>query len=141
MVLKNYEDRLATWKKLRSQIDNEVDPLQVAIDFWKTIPKISRNLDPYDKTTWPDPWQMIQENAYCEYTATLAVGYTLMLSNCGKDWSYEIQVGLDRSQSKLYYMLIVEDRVVGFEQEKSVHISDIPKNIHIEKTHVLSEQF
>jgi hypothetical protein len=113
----------------------------VAIDFWKTIPKISRNLDPYDKTTWPDPWQMIQENAYCEYTATLAVGYTLMLSNCGKDWSYEIQVGLDRSQSKLYYMLIVEDRVVGFEQEKSVHISDIPKNIHIEKTHVLSEQF
>ena len=141
MVLKNYEDRLATWKKLRSQIDNEVDPLQVAIDFWKTIPKISRNLDPYDKTTWPDPWQMIQENAYCEYTATLAVGYTLMLSNCGKNWSYEIQVGLDRSQSKLYYMLIVEDRVVGFEQEKSVHISDIPKNIHIEKTHVLSEQF
>jgi hypothetical protein len=141
MVLKNYEDRLATWKKLRSQIDNEVDPLQVAIDFWKTIPKISRNLDPYDKTTWPDPWQMIQENAYCEYTATLAVGYTLMLSNCGKNWSYEIQVGLDRSQSKLYYMLIVEDLVVGFEQEKSVHISYIPKNIHIEKTHVLSEQF
>jgi hypothetical protein len=141
MVLKRYEDRLVAWKKLRSQLDKETDPLQTAIDFWETIPKVSRNLDPYDKATWPDPWEMIEENVYCEFTATLAVGYTLMLSECGKDWHYEIQVGLDKTQSKLYYMLIVGDRVVGFEQEKSVHISNIPSNIHIEKTHVLSEQF
>jgi hypothetical protein len=122
MVLKRYEDRLVAWKKLRSQLDKESDPLQTAIDFWETIPKVSRNLDPYDKTTWPDPWEMIEENVYCEFTATLAVGYTLMLSECGKDWHYEIQVGLDKNQSKLYYMLIVGDRVVGFEQEKSVSL-------------------
>lgn len=141
MVLKRFEDRLIAWRGLRDKLTSESDPVQTAIDFWNTIPKSIRNLDPYDSTTWPDPWEMIEENVYCEYTSTLAIGYTLMLTEKFKDWHYEIQVGLDKDQSKLYYMLIAGDRVIGLDQEKSVHITDIPKNIHIEQTHVLSEQF
>jgi hypothetical protein len=64
-----------------------------------------------------------------------------MLTEKFKDWRYEIQVGIDKEQSKLYYILIAGDRVIGLDQEKSVHIKDIPKNIHIQKIHVLSEQY
>ena len=141
MVLKRFEDRLIAWRVLRDKLTSESDPVQTAIDFWNNIPKTIRNLDPYDSTTWPDPWEMIEENVYCEYTSTLAIGYTLMLTEKFKDWHYEIQVGLDKDQSKLYYMLIAGDQVIGLDQDKSVHIKDIPNNIHIEKTHVLSEQF
>jgi|LauGreDrversion4_2_1035121.scaffolds.fasta_scaffold49947_3 hypothetical protein len=141
MVLKRFEDRLIAWRGLREKLTSASDPVQTAIDYWNTIPKSIRNLDPYDSATWPDPWEMIEENVYCEYTSTLAIGYTLMLTEKFKDWHYEIQVGLDKDQSKLYYMLIAGDRVIGLDQEKSVHIKDIPNNIHIEKTHVLSEQF
>jgi hypothetical protein len=64
-----------------------------------------------------------------------------MLTEKYKDWHYEVRVGLDRRESKLYYMLVIDDQVIGFEQDKSVHILDLPDDIHIEKTHVLSEQF
>lgn len=141
MVLKSFEDRLATWKRLRDNLVSHPDPIQTTINFWNELPPAPRNIDPYDPDTWPDPWQLIEENVYCEYTKILGIGYTLMLSEKFQDWHYEIQVGVDRQQSKLYYMLIAGDRVIGFEQEKSVHISSIPKNIHIQKTHVLSEQY
>lgn len=141
MLSKRYEDRLSAWKKLRTQIDIESDPIQTAINFWSPIPESTRNIDPYDSATWPEPWEMIEENSFCEYTKILAIGYTLMLTEKYKDWHYEIRVGLDRKQSKLYYMLLAGEHVVGFEDGKSVHISKLPKNIHIEKTHVLSKQF
>lgn len=141
MVLKRFEDRLATWKGFRDQLPLHTDPIQSTIDYWNTVPTSVRNLDPYDPTTWPDPWQMIEENVYCEYTVILAIGYTLMLTEKFKEWHYEIQVGVDKAQSKLYYILIVEDRVIGLDPDKSMHITDIPKNIHIQKIHVLTEQY
>jgi len=141
MVLKQFEDRLTVWKKLRDTVVSDSDPVQSVIDFWNNMPESSRNIDPYDPATWPDPWQMIEENVYCEYTKVLAIGYTLMLTESFKDWHYEIQVGIDKQQSKLYYMLIAGDLIIGLDQEKSVHIKDLPKDIHIEKIHVLSEQY
>jgi len=141
MLSKTYEDRLIAWRTFRSQLDQEKDPIQSAIDFWTAVPEVTRNIDPYDSKTWPDPWEMIEENSFCEYTKILAIGYTLMLTEKCKDWHYEIQIGLDRHQSKLYYMLLAGEHIIGFEEEKSIHISNLPKNIHIQQTHVLSEQF
>lgn len=141
MVLKSFEDRLSIWKRLRDELVSKSDPIQHVINFWNSIPPSSRNIDPYDQSTWPDPWQMIEENVYCEYTKILAVAYTLMLSESSKDWRYEIHIGIDRDDSKLYYMLIANDKVIGLEKEKSVYIKDVPKSIHIQKIHVLSEQY
>lgn len=141
MVLKSFEDRLGIWKKLRDELISKEDPIQHTINFWNSMPQSPRNLDPYDQSTWPDPWQLIEENVYCEYTKTLAVAYTLMLSRQFQDWRYEIHIGLDRNDSKLYYMLIANDKVIGLEKEKSVYIKDIPKSIHIQKIHVLSKQY
>lgn len=140
MVLKNYEDRLLIWKNLRAKIDIE-GSIQPAIDFWNQVPETKRNIDPYDPNTWPEPWEMIEENQYCEYTKILALGYTLMLTDTFKDWHYEVKIGVDRTQSKLYYMLVAGDYVLGFDKTKSIHISELPNEIHIEQSHVLSEQF
>ena len=97
----------------------------------------SRNLDPYDQLTWPDPWEMIEENCYCEFTKILAIAYTLKMIDRYKDWQPIIKIGLDRKESILYYMLFIEGKVVGIEYDRSVNIKDLPKNIHIEKIHVL----
>jgi hypothetical protein len=140
MVLKNYEERLLIWRRLRDQIDKE-GSIQLAIDFWNNIPLSSRNIDPYDSTTWPSPWELIEDNSYCEYTKILAIGYTLMLTDKFKDWHYEVRLGVDRKQAKMYYILVAGDYVLCFDQENSIQISILPKSIRIEQTHVLSEQF
>lgn len=142
MVLtKRYEDRLHLWKDLRDQIEEEEDPIQAALNFWNDIPKTSRNLDPYDANTWPTPWEMIEENEYCEYTSILAVGYTLMLTERCKDWHYEIKVGVDKRESKMYYILIAGDYTIGINNNNNVDVIEHPHNMNVETSQVLSSQF
>lgn len=141
MVDKKFEDRLTIWRNFRDSLSASAQPVQDVIDYWNTIPQGTRNVDPYDQTTWPDPWEMIEENLYCEFTKILAIAYTLKLSNLYDDWQPIIKIGLDRTKSRLYYMLYLDDQVIGFDEEKSVHINELPKNIHIEKIHVMREQY
>ena len=134
MFDKKFEDRLKAWHDFRETLLTDPDPIQSTIDFWSSAPITSRNIDPYDQSTWPDPWQMIEENSFCEYTKTLAIAYTLKLTDMYQDWQPIFYVGLDKSQSRLYYMCVLNDNVLGFDLEKSVHITQLPKSIHIQKT-------
>jgi len=139
MFDKKFEDRLKLWHDFRASLSNDIDPVQSAIDFWSDAPESSRNIDPYDESTWPSPWEMIQENSYCEYTKILAVAYTLKLTDRFNDWQPVFKVGLDKRHSRLYYMCIIDDYVLGFDPEKSVHIKELPRSIHIQKTIQLFE--
>lgn len=141
MFGKKYEDRLRLWHDFRESLLTSSDPVQAAIDFWNEVPLSPRNIDPYDKDTWPDPWQMIEENSYCEFTRTLAVVYTLKLTEQFKDWQPVFTIGLDKANSRLYYMCSLNDSVIGVDPEKSVHISQTPKDIHIQKIIELSELY
>jgi hypothetical protein len=58
-----------------------------------------------------------------------------------QDWQPTIKIGLDRTNSRLYYMLYLDDQVIGFNNEKSIHISQLPKDIHIQKIHVVRELY
>ena len=133
MFDKKFEDRIRVWPDFRASLSSDPNPIQSAIDFWNQAPYAIRNIDPYDNGTWPDPWQMIEENSYCEYTKTLAIVYTLQLTDLFVDWQPVFKVGLDKSQSRLYYMCIINDSVLGVDLEKSVHITQVPKSIHIQK--------
>lgn len=139
MFDKKFEDRLKLWHDFRASLSNDSDPVQSAINFWSDAPESSRNIDPYDESTWPSPWEMIQENSYCEYTKILAVAYTLKLTDRFNDWQPVFKVGLDKRHSRLYYMCIIDDYVLGFDPEKSVHIKELPRSIHIQKTIQLFE--
>jgi hypothetical protein len=139
MFDKKFEDRLKVWHDFRASLSDDSDPVQSAIDFWNEAPEATRNIDPYDELTWPTPWEMIEENSYCEYTKILAVAYTLKLTDRFNDWQPVFKVGLDKRHARLYYMCIIDDYVLGFDPEKSVHIKELPRSIHIQKTIQLFE--
>jgi hypothetical protein len=141
MFEKKFEDRLRLWHDFRESLKQSIDPVQDTIDFWSLAPDSLRNLDPYDETTWPDPWQMIEENSYCEFTKLLAVVYTLKLANLYADWQPIFKVGLDKRQSRLYYMCILNNKVLGIDPDKSVNITQLSKNIQIQKIIELPELY
>jgi hypothetical protein len=141
MVNVSYENRLLTWKEFRDTLCNETDPLESVVNFWNNIPEDPRSIDPYDKETWPSPWELIEENSYCKYTKILAIAYTMLLSECCQDWHYEIKVGLDKTNSELYYILIANDRVIGLDPDEIMYVDDIPNSINFEQSHVLSDRF
>jgi len=82
-------ERLARWKQFRLSL-NFVD-LPNAIDltqkFWQKCPFTPFYLDQTKPDSWPDPWQLILENYYCDVAKCLGMLYTLHLS----DHSFRLQ--------------------------------------------------
>jgi hypothetical protein len=75
-------NRLSEWKSFRDKLNQAT--LCAAIDatheLWQSCPFIPFYLDPENPKEWPDPWQLITENYYCDLAKTLGMLYTLHLT-------------------------------------------------------------
>ena len=85
--------RLDHWKAFRSSIGSM--PLSQAVqecnDFWQRAPFTPYYLDYREISKWPNPWQLIYENHYCDLAKALAIVYTLHLSD-HKNCDLEVRV-------------------------------------------------
>jgi hypothetical protein len=131
----NYEKRLATWSKFREQLETSKDPLQDVIDFYKHCPQVSRHTDPYDPEVWPNPWELIHENEYCDYCIILAMCYTLQLTERFSGDTFEIHIGIDKGNTRHIYLLVVGDRVLGYDPETHVHKDEAFAETQSQVTH------
>ena len=77
----NYETRLKNWYKLREDLVNKDTKTKcIEIDnWWQKAPLINHHLHPHDIGNWPDPWELLSENTYCEVARALGMCYTLLL--------------------------------------------------------------
>jgi hypothetical protein len=126
MFEKKYEDRLAAWRDFRETLEVHEDPLQSVMDFYDRAPRVSIQTDPWDQDTWPTPWELVNENQYCDFARVLGMCYSLQLTERFKGSIFEIHIGIDTSNSSLMYLLFVDDRVIGM-GESYVHCSEIPE--------------
>lgn len=102
------KQRLKLWREFRLSLDNidyEEDCLQSVINWWKSAPVGSRELDIYDKDTWPDPWQLIYTNALDENSITLGIAYTLHLI----DWECDVFLVQNQEESWIRLIVLVDD--------------------------------
>jgi len=140
MFDKQFEERLILWREFRGSLESSKDPIQEAIDFYNQAPYCSIAADPYTPSSWPDPWELLEENNYCAFVKILAICYTLQLTDVLSQASYEIHITQDNAKSATYYLLYVDDRVVGFNGETHVHKSELPATMHSELVHSLQPQ-
>ena len=77
----NYETRLNSWYELRTQLEgSSIEKICVETDnFWQKAPLVTHHLHLYDSLNWPDPWELLVENTYCEVARALGICYTLLL--------------------------------------------------------------
>lgn len=77
----DYETRLRAWHDLREKIQGtDIKTQCLAIDkFWQQSPLVNHYLHETDIDTWPNPWELIHENYYCNYARGLGMIYTLLL--------------------------------------------------------------
>lgn len=140
MFYKKYEERLQLWKQFRNELETTTDPIQRTIDFYNQSPKCLLGADPYTSSTWPDPWQLLEENNYCPFVKMLAICYTLQLTDVLKHEKYEIHITRDNENSETYYLLFVNDIVIGFNGDTHVHRSKLPTTLRSELIHVMPNQ-
>lgn len=53
--------------------------LHLVNDYWMASPWKPYYLHWDDQKTWPDPWQLISDNIYCDLARALGIVYTILL--------------------------------------------------------------
>jgi hypothetical protein len=76
-----FADRLAAWADLRSQCQSlDSEPALTAINsWWFNSPWQPYYLHWDDQDLWPDPWQLLSDDTYCELARGLGILYTISL--------------------------------------------------------------
>lgn len=137
MFDKKYDDRLRAWAEFRVQLENSNNPIKDTIDFYNRAPLVSISVDPYDESTWLDPWSLLHENTYCDFSIILGIAYTLQLTTRFSGSKFEIHICTNYETSEVKYLLYVDQIVVGYRRDMPVNASDIPQNLKIEKQYCL----
>ena len=77
----DFNTRLRAWHDLRTKLENRTLNEQCAeVDkFWQQCPATTHYLHPADIKSWPDPWQLLDDNMYCPYARALGMIYTLVM--------------------------------------------------------------
>jgi hypothetical protein len=81
MWLANFGDRLSSWNLLRSQcqlVDTDTT-LNNINSWWYNCPWKPYYLHWDDQPNWPDPWQLLSDNYYCDLARGLGILYTITL--------------------------------------------------------------
>jgi hypothetical protein len=79
MWCSTFEQRLAAWTALRDRVRDLSTPeaLKEINSWWQTTPWRAYHLHWDDRTDWPDPWQLLSDNIYCDLARGLGILYTI----------------------------------------------------------------
>ena len=130
-----YEARLQDWFQLRKSVNSlPIEQQCVTIDeWWQQCPLVTHHLHPQDIDNWPDPWELLSENTYCEVARALGMCYTLQLTERFKNSHATINVATETINKAVYYLLKIEDKVYGYADEEWVEVSKLPKSLKMQK--------
>ena len=81
MWQQTFDARLASWNQLRDHC--QTLPLESALttinQWWVNSPWQPYYLHWNDQPNWPDPWQLLSDNVYCDLARALGIVYTISI--------------------------------------------------------------
>ena len=77
----DFATRLESWATLRTSVQSQdLETALTAINtWWNDSPWQPYYLHWNDHTQWPDPWQLLSDNVYCDVAKALGILYTISL--------------------------------------------------------------
>ena len=97
-------DRLARWRDFRKSLATvPVDEaIEQTVQFWRSCPFTPFYLEARQPETWPSPWQLLDENYYCDLAKALGMLYTIQFTQHGPELAAEIHVYNDARTGYVY---------------------------------------
>ena len=79
MWCSTFEQRLAAWNSLRDRVRDLPVPeaLEEINIWWQQTPWRAYHFHWDDRQDWPDPWQLLSDNIYCDLARGLGILYTI----------------------------------------------------------------
>jgi hypothetical protein len=77
----SFDLRLESWYAMREQARQKplLECLTQINQWWMGSPWLAYHLHWQDRQTWPDPWQLLADNVYCDLARALGILYTVVL--------------------------------------------------------------
>jgi hypothetical protein len=76
-----FGERLDSWNRLRESCQSF--PIETALtainQWWFSAPWRPYYLHWDDQSSWPDPWQLLSDNVYCDLARGLGIVYTISM--------------------------------------------------------------
>jgi len=76
-----FSERLDSWNRLRESC--QTSPIETALAtincWWFNAPWRPYYLHWDDQPSWPDPWQLLSDNVYCDLARGLGIVYTISM--------------------------------------------------------------
>lgn len=138
MFTKNYEEKLATWKKFRDSIEESEDPFGQVLEFYKQAPRSKISCDPWDQSTWSKPWELLEEDCYCEFGIVLGMCYSLQLTDRFSGSNFEIHISTDNKKSETYYLLFVDNNIINY-NNRVVLREELPDALFSQRVYQMPE--
>ena len=129
-------ERIAQWRAFRKQLDLltlEAALLAVA-EFWHGCPFEPFYLEHNQPETWPNPWDLIADNYYCDLAKALGMLYTIYFTQHGVGLEAEIYIYKDPETEYLYNLVSLSNGkyVLNFRDCTVVNIESLNKNLTLE---------
>jgi hypothetical protein len=129
-------ERLRSWHNFRKDLDKQSleQALQDVQHLWSYAPYVAHYLTTDQLAAWPNPWELMYENYYCDLAKALGIVYTLYLT--GHRPEMEIQVYSDPSTKEQYNLVFVEQGkyVLNLIHDEVVNKEHIDKHLKLIKT-------
>lgn len=107
----DYESRLRSWSRLRDSLEKATtEKICFEVDrFWQRVPLQNHYLHPDFMKDWPDPWQLLFDNTFCNYARALGMLYTLILLGIKK---LELVTAVDDNSNEVVLVLVDDAKYV-----------------------------
>ena len=135
MFNKSIDDRLSSWAQHRSKIETSLTPLEDVWEFWKDAPYIPYNnkIDPFNRRSWPSPWQIIVDNYYDDFTKAVMIATTLRLTKRFEKSSIQIRTYLDNSKNAMYNVVVIDENwLINYSDNGPILIEKMPEAFYLE---------
>jgi hypothetical protein len=66
-------------------------------------------LDASRPSDWPDPWDLVEENYYCDLAKALGILYTLYFTNHGEQHTWHLRVYQDKETKYVYNTVDIDN--------------------------------
>ena len=87
-------DRLLRWRDWRHSLDDlSYDQALIEVSkTWMMVPRVNHYLTPDEIESWPTPWELINDNMYCDLAVALGMLYSLQLSKHSQEHKFSLAI-------------------------------------------------
>jgi hypothetical protein len=73
--------RILLWREWRNELEklSLSEAINKVAQDWAKVPTVTHYLAPDRIADWPNPWQLVTDNLYCDLSITLGIYYSLAL--------------------------------------------------------------